>query len=139
MTTAIAILALLISLASLGFSVYQYRVLHRVRVGEKATTLLRLAQDLRRKTQDLQNTIDSTDHIDDHADFLERINAMIEVEVQRVAASNAHSFETLIKIEQVLLPVELEIDLLHKQVKELGRFNAEVREYEESKAKRREA
>ena len=37
-------------------------------------------------------------------------------------------------MEQHLLSLELEVDLLHKQVEELGRFNEEVREFETNKA-----
>ena len=70
MTAATAIIALLISLVSLAFSIYQYRTLHRVRVSEKTTSLLRLAYDLRRKSQDLRHMIDSTDNVDNCTEFL---------------------------------------------------------------------
>ena len=45
MTAATAIVALLISVASLVFSIYQYRILNRVRIGERKTSLLRFAHD----------------------------------------------------------------------------------------------
>jgi hypothetical protein len=139
MTTATAIIALLISIASLAFGVYQYRILHRVRVREKATALLRLMHDLRRKSQDLQYTIDSTDHMDDHAEFLAKVNALTEIEGAKIATSKNTSLETLIEVEQLLLPMELEIDLLFKQAVELGRFNGEVREHEAAIRKQHEA
>lgn len=37
------------------------------------------------------------------------------------------------KIEQLLLSMELEIGLLHKQVIEVGKFQEEVREFEAKK------
>ena len=139
MTTATAVLALIIAIASLAFSIYQYRILHRVRVGEKATALLRLAHDIRRKSQDLKYTIDSTDYMDDHAEFLSKVNHLTEVEAEKITNSKTVAWETLIKVEQVLLPLELEIDLLQKQAVDLGQFNAEVREYEATELKQNEA
>jgi len=137
MTTATAVLALLISIASLAFGIYQYRILHTVRVGEKATALLRLAHDIRRKSQDLEHTIDSTDYAEDQTEFLAKVNQLVEVQVARLATSKKVSLATLAEAERVLLGLELELELLHKQVAKLGRFNEEVRAHE--KATRNEA
>lgn len=63
MASFTAIAALAISISSLAFGIYQYRVLHGVRVGEKANALLRLACDLRRTSEDVKNLISITDDI----------------------------------------------------------------------------
>jgi len=138
MATAIAIVALLISVASLAFGIYQYRILHRVRVSEKATSLLRFAQDLRRKSEDLKHTIDSTDDVDDSAEFLTGMNALVENDISRIVRSKNTTLEVLVEIEQRLLPLELELDLLHKQVAEVGKSNRDIREHEASKRERNE-
>lgn len=139
MTTATAILALLLSVASLVFSVYQYRILHKVRVSEKASAILRFAYDLRRKSQDLKHLIDCTDDVDDCDELLAKTNAMVETELSKVAISKGISLDILIEIEQKLLSAELEIDLLHKQIAEHGRFNKEVRDYETRRMQQHEA
>jgi len=139
MTIATSVLALLLSLASLAFSVYQYRILHRVRVSEKATALLRLAYDLRRKSEDLEHKIESTDDVDDHAEFIAKINTRVETHATSIATSKKTSLATLVEVEQTLLLLELELDLLLKQVVEVGRFNTEVREHEAAQCKRNEA
>jgi len=138
MTAATAILALVISIGSLIFSVYQYRILHRVRISEQATSLIRLAQDLRRKSADLKHKIESTDNVDDCAELLAKVNAFVEEGIPKLALSKERSLHELFEMEQHLLSLKLEIDLFHKQVVEVGRFNDEVREYEAKKAARHE-
>lgn len=129
MATVTAIIALVISLGSFAFSIYQYRILHRGRISEKATSLIRVAQELRRKSEDLKHKIESTDHAPECAEFLAKINAFVEDCVPRLALSNDRSLQELFEMEQHLLSLELEVDLLYKQVAELGRFNEEVREF----------
>ncbi|UUZ71250.1 hypothetical protein LP415_19270 [Polaromonas sp. P1(28)-8] len=136
MATVTAIIALIISVGSLIFSIYQYRILHRMRTSEKATLLLRLAQDLRRKSEDLKHKINSTDDVDDHAEFLAGVNAFLEDGIPKLALSKDRSIEELFEMEQHMLSLELEIDLFHKQVVEVGRFNDEVREHEKRMAAR---
>jgi hypothetical protein len=121
-----AIFALVISIASLSFSIYQYQILHRVRKNERATTLIRLTQDLRRKSEDLKHTIDSTDDVDDCEEFLFKLNTLTEVVIPKLAASKKLSIQELFEIEQRLLSTELELDLLQKQIVMVGKFNAEV-------------
>ena len=137
-TTVIAIVALVISIASLTFGVYQYRILHRVRMSEKATALVRLAQDLRRKSEDLKHLIGCTDDVDDCSELLAKVNDFVDEVVPKLALSKERSLEELFEIEQHLISLELEIDILHKQIAEVGRFNQEVREYEARKAVRNE-
>ncbi|MEQ1596489.1 MAG: hypothetical protein ABL985_15470 [Casimicrobium sp.] len=136
MTTipVIAIVALIISVTSLGFSIYQHRILHQVRMNERATALIRLAQDLRRKSQDLKHTIDSTDDVEDYPEFFSKVNAFVEDGIPKLALSKSRSIQNLFDMEQHLLSLELELDLLQKQVVAVGNFNEEVQKYETGKA-----
>jgi hypothetical protein len=140
MTTipVIAIVALIISVTSLGFSIYQYRILHRIRMNERATALIRLAQDLRRKSQDLKHTIDSTDDVEDSPELFSKVNTFVEDKIPKLALSKNRSIQELFEMEQHLLSLELELDLLQKQVVVVGKFNEEVREYEARKGASRE-
>ena len=133
MTIVTAIVALVISVASLAFSIFQYRILHRVRTAEKATSLLRLVQELRRKSEDLRHMINSTDNVDDCAEFFAKVNVFLEEGVAKLALSSERSLQELSELEQHMLSLELEIDLFNKQIVEVRRFNDEVREYERSK------
>ena len=139
MTTIIAVLALLISLGSLAFGIYQYRILHRVRVQEKATSILKFAHDVRRKSEDLKHLIGCTDDVDDCSELLAKYNTLVEDGISKILVAKTISLEKIILIEQSLLPLELELDLLHKQVAETGRFNEEVRAHKAIQAKRNEA
>lgn len=136
MTTVTAVIALVISIGNLAFSIYQYRILQRVRIGEKATSLVRVAHDLRRKSEDLKHKVGCTDHAPDLDEFLTKINTFIEESVPNLALSKDRSLKDLIEMEQRLLSLELEVDLLHKQVEDLSRFNEEIRESEAKKVER---
>jgi hypothetical protein len=138
MAIVTAVVALVISLASLAFSIYQYRVLHRVRISEKSSSLLRSAQDLRRKSEDLKHKIGCTDDVDDCTELLGVVNAFVEEGIPKLTLSKERSLDELFEIERHLLSLETELDLLYKQVEEAARFNEEVREYERSKAVRNE-
>ena len=127
MTTVTAIAALLISIASFSFTIYQYRILHQIRAGEKASTLLRFAHDLRRKSEDLKYKVESTDGVPDFSGFLIKVNTLVEQGIGSLALSRKLSWDELQKLEQKLFLLELEIDLLYKQIVEVDRFNKEVR------------
>lgn len=136
MTAVTAIAALIISIASFAFSIYQYRSLHLVRVGEKTSALQRLSHELRRKTADLKHKIDSTDDMDDCSDLFAKVDPFLEEEIAKLLASKKMTLSNLLKIEKELLALELEIDLFHRQVEDVRRFNDEVRVYESSKLER---
>lgn len=127
MTTVTATVALIISLGSLAFSIYQYRILHKVRVGEKVASLISMVQNLRRKSEDLKHKIENTDHVNDCDEFLDRVNTLTEDGILGLVLSKDRSLQELFEIEQHLLSLELEIDLLYKQVVEVGRFNEELK------------
>ncbi len=100
--------------------------------------MVRLAQDLRRKSEDLKHKIETTDDVNDCAEFLAKVNAFVEEGIPKLALSRERSLQEFFEMEQHLLSLELEIDLFHKQVVEVGRFHEEVREYEARKAERHE-
>lgn len=133
MATGIAIVALIISFASLGFSVFQYRALHQLRVNEKVTSLLRSAHDLRRKAHTLKHTIEVTDHVDDCGELFALIESFVEIQVPAFVGATRHTMSDLFRFEQGLLRLETEVDVFQKQVEAVGRFNEEVAEYEARK------
>lgn len=107
-------------------------------MNERATALIRLAQDLRRKSQDLKHTIDSTDDVEDCPELFSKVNTFVEDGIPKLALSKGRSIQELFEMERHLLSLELELDLFQKQVVAAGKFNEEIREFEARKAERRE-
>lgn len=130
MATAIALAALVISVASFGFSIFQFRALHQIRIQEKATSLLRSAHELQRRAHGLKHTIEVTDHVDDCAEMFTLMDSFIELQVPAFVKAKKHSLADLFQFEQALLKLETSIDLLQQQVEAVGKFNEEVREHE---------
>lgn len=133
MTTALAVTALIISVASFVFNIYQYRINHGARIAEKASALQRFAQDIRRKSEDLKHKFGSTDDVGDYPEHFEKLNVFVEEHITKLIMSKKISLRELTDLERGLLPLELEIDLMHKQVTEAARFNDEVRVYKAAK------
>ena len=104
--------------------------MQKIRVAEKATSLIRFSKDIRRKSADLQYKIDATDHAPE-AEFLEKVNSFVDECVPRLSSSQKLSLQDLFQLELQLISVELEIDLFYKLVNEVDRFNEEVRKSEE--------
>lgn len=127
MVNETAVIALVISFGSFAFSVYQYRILHLVRVAEKSNLLIRFACDLRRKLEDLKHKADVTDNVDDENEFIQRVSLFVEEAIARIASANRISIDELLRVEKSLLSLELEVDLMYKQVSEVARFNTEDR------------
>mgnify|MGYP000034000032 CR=1 FL=1 len=130
MTKTISVIALTISIVGFLFNIYQYRIMQKIRVVEKATSLIRFSKDIRRKSADLQYKIDATDHAPE-AEFLEKVNSFVDECVPRLSSSQKLSLQDLFQLELQLISVELEIDLFYKLVNEVDRFNEEVRKSEE--------
>lgn len=135
MSMALAMIALLASIASFGFGVYQYRILDRVRLGEKANNLLRTAYTLQKRSEELRHKIGCTDDAPECEELHAGINKEADAIFAKVTSSKGMSWTELNNMEARLLYLEQEVDLLYKQVTELGRFNEEVPEYEESQRK----
>jgi len=133
MASFTAIAALITSISSFAFGIYQYRILHGVRVGEKANSLLRFACELRKKSEDVKNLVSITDDIPEYAELFEKIKSLTEISIQTLRPSKNLSWGKLHELEQRLLSAELETDLLQKQISEAHRFQEEVRAYNSTK------
>lgn len=131
MATIISIIAVIISLSSLGFNIYQNRHLHSLRKYEKANSVIRHSLELRKKLQDLKHKIDCTDDFPDCEKLIKKLSVFSESEITGLAQRKITSIHELFEIEKWLLEMELEIDLLRKQVDEQARWNEEVRKHEE--------
>ncbi|WP_421705329.1 hypothetical protein [Alloalcanivorax xenomutans] len=129
----ISALALLVSMASLGFGIYQYRILKRVRLGEKSNNLLRTVYTLQRRSEDLKHKIGCTDDAPECEELHAGINHEADAVFSKVASTEGMSWTELNEMEARFLSLEQEVELYYKQVVELGRFNEEVLEYEKSK------
>lgn len=135
MSMALAIIALLVSIASLGFGIYQYRILDRVRLGEKSNNLLRTAYALQKRSEELRHKIGCTDDAHECEELHAGINEATDAIFARVTSSKGMSWADLNDMEAQILSLKQEVELLYKQVAELGRFNEEVLEYENSRRK----
>lgn len=82
--------------------------------------------------------IDSTDNVDNCTELLGKVNNLLENGISKLATSELISLKALFEIEERLLSLELEIDLLQKQVIEIGKLNEEARVYEAKKLKSNE-
>ncbi len=131
----LAIIALLVSIASVGFGIYQYHILDRVRLGEKSNNLLRNAYALQKRSEELRHKIGCTDNAPECEQLHAGINGWADAIFAKVTFSKGISWTELNDMEARFLSLEQEVDLLYKQVSELGRFNDEVREYGKSQRK----
>jgi len=136
MVTITAIVAILISISSLAFSIQQYRILHKVRIGEKVSSVLRSAYDLRRKSEELKHKIEATDNTPDCPELFTKISTFTEQGIGKLCSSQKLSWEQLHALEQKLLELELEVDLFHKQVMEVDRFNREAQAHDAARPRK---
>ena len=132
----ISIVALCISIAGFGFSIYQWRKNSYIKNSEKIHEVTLEAFDLRRLSQDLRNLIAITDDIDDMEEFFQAIDSVSEELLKNALRNPKISLSNVYKAQQKISDLRLELDLLHKQVLETKRFNDEVAEYEQSKNNR---
>lgn len=129
MATAISIFALLISLTSLAFNFRQYKAMQILRKFEKANSVIRHALELRKKSQDLRNKIGWTDDTEDCDVFLDGFDHLVEKNIAVLAESEITTIAELFEMEKHLLSIELEIDLMSRQVDETDRWNKEEKQY----------
>lgn len=129
MATAISIVALLISMASLAFNFRQYKAMQILRKYEKANSVIRHALELRKKSQDLRNIINSTDNIEVCDVFLDGFDLLFEKQIAMLAEKKITTLAELFEMEKHLLSIELEIDLMSKQVEEADRWNKEEKQF----------
>ncbi len=127
MTLAISIVAILISLGSLAFNLYQFRNTRKLRMLEKANEVLHKAFLLRKLSQDLRNKISVTDDVPDMDHMLDGLDNAIESGYGKILNSKKLSLQDVFELERHLLELGLEYDLLSKQVDVLADFNNEVK------------
>ncbi|HET7561451.1 MAG TPA: hypothetical protein VFJ87_03620 [Rhodanobacteraceae bacterium] len=124
----IATVALLISGTSLGCGIYQYRILDRVRTGEKANTLLRAAYELQRRSEELRRRIACTDHVTIHDAIYAKINDTVDVLFTRITSKGGMPWKQLHNVESRLMRLEPEVRLLFLQFDELDELRTEMHE-----------
>jgi hypothetical protein len=129
MTLAISIVAILISLGSLAFNLYQFRNTRNLRMLEKSNEVLHRAFLLRKLSQDLRNKISVTDDVPDMDHVLDGLDKAIESGYGRILSSRKLSPQDIFELERHLLELDLEYDLLSKQVDVLADFNNEVKAF----------
>ena len=129
----ISVVALYISVAGFGFSIYQWKKNSFIKSVEKAHEVTLEAFELRRSSQDLRNLIAITDDIDDMDGLLQATESASEELLQNVLRNPKISLSNVYKAQQKISDLRLELELLHKQVLEAKRFDDEVIEYERSK------
>ena len=127
MTLVISIVAILISLGSLAFNLYQFRSTKRLRMLEKCNDVLHKAFLLRKLSQDLRNKIAVTDDIPDFDHILDGLDKAIESGYGKILSNENLSHQDIFELERHLLELDLEYDLLSKQVDVLANFNNEVK------------
>lgn len=116
MTLAISIIAIVISLASLAFNLYQFKSTKNLKRLEKCNEVLHRAFLLRKLSHDLRKKISATDGIDDCNDVLDRLDMAIESQFAKLLENTDVSLQDLFKLETKLLGLDLELDLLSKQI-----------------------
>ncbi len=129
----ISSIALVISIASFGFALFQFSRTQRLKRAEKINEVLREAFELRRASQGLRHLIDRTDDIDFHDEFLSVTDKFSEEMFSKTLNEPKTKMVDIYKLEQGLLEMRLQFDLLEKQIHEQIRFNEECAEYEKSK------
>jgi hypothetical protein len=133
MTFSIATVALLISGASLGFGVYQYRILDRIRTGEKANNLLRAAYELQRRSEELRQRIACTEGVASHDAIHSEVNETVDALFARITSKRGVPWKQLHKIESRFMHLEQEARLLSLQFDELENLRSEIPVYKGKK------
>jgi len=127
MTLAISIAAILISLASFAFGLYQYRSNQKVSLLSKINEILKQGYILRKSVQDLRDKIDVTDDIDSYENELDMFNSFIENIFSAALNPEKVTMEEVYKVERSLIELELSFSLLVKQINIAIEFNNELK------------
>ena len=126
MTLAISITAILISLGSLAFNLYQFKNTKNLKRLEKCNEVLQRAFLLRKSSQALRDKIDVTDDIDDCDHILDRLDVSIESQFGQLLGIKNLSISDIFALEKSLLELDLEFELLSKQIAVQIDFNNQV-------------
>lgn len=132
LSNIVSILALLVAIASLGFTYFQFRRLQSVSKLQKANEVSMFAFQLRRRSQELREFIGRTDDVDEQDDILDSVDLITEYVTSKALSNPKLQYGDIYKMENKLLGLNLELDLLRKQIEEQARFNKEVAEFKAS-------
>jgi hypothetical protein len=127
MTLTISIAAILISLASLVFNLYQFKNTKNLKRLEKNNEVLQQAFLLRKASQELRDRINVTDDIEDLDHLLIPMNMTIETQFGKMLANPNISIQDIFMIENKLIELDLQLHLLSKQVDVQIDFNNQVK------------
>jgi hypothetical protein len=127
MNLTISIVAILISLASLAFNLYQFKNTKNLKRLEKSNEVLQQAFLLRKASQELRDRINVTDDIDDLDHLLIPMNMTIETQFGKMLANPDVSIQDVFMIENKLIELDLQLHLLSKQVDVQIDFNNQVK------------
>ena len=127
MTLVLSIAAILISLASLSLSLYQYRSSQKIGSLTKVNEILAKAYTLRKVSQDLRNKIDATDDIDGYEEALSTMDSFLVDTLNQSLSHKSIPISNLLELERRLMDVELEFSLVAKQVDVAIDFNDQLR------------
>ncbi len=127
MTLTISIAAILISLASLAFNLYQFKNTKNLKRLEKSNEVLQQAFLLRKASQELRDRINVTDDIEDLDHLLIPMNMTIETQFGKMLANPDVSIQDVFTIENKLIELDLQLHLLSKQVDVQIDFNNQVK------------
>lgn len=94
---------------------------------EKCNDVLHRAFLLRKLSQDLRNKISVTDDIPDFDHVLDGLDKAIESGYGKILSGKNLSLPDIFELERHLLELDLEYDLLSKQVDVAADFNNEVK------------
>jgi hypothetical protein len=127
MTLTISIAAILISLASFAFNLYQFKNTKNLKRLEKSNEVLQQAFLLRKASQELRDRINVTDDIENLDHLLIPMNMTIETQFGKMLANPDVSIQDVFMIENKLIKLDLQLHLLSKQVDVKIDFNNQVK------------
>lgn len=127
MTMAISLAALVLSVASLAFSFYQWHRSHNVNKLDKINGLLRRAYNLRENVEDVLSRMKRTDGVEEHLGPFFEMAEVLDGVFKTVLSRDDVTLEDTYRLEKTLIDLELEHSLLVKQIDYLIDYNEELK------------
>lgn len=125
MTLTLSIIAIVISITSLGFSIYQYYQGSKIKINDKVSSLLEETYTFRKFLDDKKKLCSNTDDIPDYKDLFESGIITVENTIVPVLEKSKISVDDFYLIERKFMGLRNEIELTCKQIEEAIRFNEE--------------
>lgn len=127
MNTAMSIIALVISVASLAFTYYQYRHTHRINTLEKRNSVFKKAYALRENVEDMLIMFRTTEDIEEHKGPFLAIEDSLEDLFKGILDRKELTIDEVYRVERSLLDLELQYSLLVKSVRYLIDYNEKLK------------